>query len=244
MGELQRLTRQAADPFPILFASLTGSRMSGTIAPNSDYDIQGAYILPARAFLGFGPPDEAIVSQTCLADGLGVDISLCDIKKFCSLLVQGNGRPFEALFSPYMVIGSVEYGTLRELAAGCVTKKLAGYYAGMARQNRRTLKESPLKGVLSMYRCALTGLHLMHTGFFEMGLSRLAEQYDLPFLHELIARRAQGQEMLPDDQQKQMHVASALGYVEQLEAAALDSQLPDAPTTARDIEEFVISLRR
>jgi predicted nucleotidyltransferase len=58
------------------------------------------------------------------------------------------------------------------------------------------LKESPrrVKPLLSVYRVLLTGIHLMRTGTVEANLVTLNEEFRLPYLAELVARKLAGPE--------------------------------------------------
>ena len=58
------------------------------------------------------------------------------------------------------------------------------------------LKESPRreKPLLYVYRGVLTGIHLMRTGEVESNLVTLNEEFRLPYIADLVARKLAGQE--------------------------------------------------
>lgn len=65
----------AAQPYPLLFATISGAHLYGFPSPDSDYDLRGVHILPAREVLGLDPGRETI-EVSALRDGLEIDISV------------------------------------------------------------------------------------------------------------------------------------------------------------------------
>lgn len=39
-------------PYPLLFATISGAHLYGFPSPNSDYDLRGVHILPVREVIG------------------------------------------------------------------------------------------------------------------------------------------------------------------------------------------------
>ena len=42
----------AAQPYPLLFASISGAHLYGFPSPDSDYDLRGAHVLPLKNVIG------------------------------------------------------------------------------------------------------------------------------------------------------------------------------------------------
>src|SRR6266511_3539003 len=42
----------AAQPYPLVFATVSGAHLYGFPSPDSDYDLRGVHVLPLRAVLG------------------------------------------------------------------------------------------------------------------------------------------------------------------------------------------------
>lgn len=83
------------------------------------------------------------------------------------------------------------------IARQCITRHHAHHYLGFAaNQWKLFLKQTQprVKPLLYVYRVLLTGIHLMRTGEVEANLVRLSEQFGLPFLADLIARKVAGPE--------------------------------------------------
>src|SRR5438093_3186915 len=92
----------AAQPYPLIFATVSGAHLYGFPSPDSDYDLRGAHVLPARAVVGLDTGPETIeVSRR--DDGLDLDLVTHDVRKFFSLLLKKNGYVLEQLYSPLVV---------------------------------------------------------------------------------------------------------------------------------------------
>jgi predicted nucleotidyltransferase len=75
---------------------------------------------------------------------------------------------------------------------GVITKHHAHHYFGFAEtQWKLFLKESPrrVKPLLYVYRVLLTGIHLMRTGEVQANLVTLNEEFRLPYIADLVARK-------------------------------------------------------
>jgi len=92
-------------PYPVLFATVGGSRAFGCASPESDYDVHGVYLLPLEEVLGLGRPNETLEQKTeHPEEQVEVDIATHDLRKFVMLLLKGNGNVLEDLYSPLVVI--------------------------------------------------------------------------------------------------------------------------------------------
>src|SRR5437773_11454120 len=89
----------AAQPFPLLFVTISGAHLYGFPSPDSDFDLRGVHILPLRDVVGLDVGHQTIeVSQD--DHGLELDLVTHDIKKFFALLLRKNGYVLEQLYSP------------------------------------------------------------------------------------------------------------------------------------------------
>src|SRR5258705_1369919 len=201
MNLAPRLNRiVAAQPYPLLFATISGAHLYGFQSPDSDFDLRGAHVLPPEKVVGLEVRDET-VEDSRVIEGLEMDIVSHDIRKFFGLLLKKNGYVLEQLFSPLIVQTTPEHeelkGACRTGQLGVITKHHSHHYFGFAEtQWKLFLKESPrrVKPLLYVYRVLLTGIHLMRTGEIEANLVRLNEQFRLPYVPELIARKTSGVE--------------------------------------------------
>src|SRR5262252_5851438 len=178
-----------AQPYPLLFATVSGAHLYGFPSPDSDYDLRGAHILPVREVIGLDPGRETI-EVSAVRDGLEIDLVTHDAKKFFGLLLKKNGYVLEQLFSPLIVRTTPEHQELKAIcggddqrrltsaATGVITKHHSHHYFGFAEtQWKLFLKESPrrVKPLLYVYRVLLSGIHLMRSGEVEANLLTLNE---------------------------------------------------------------------
>ena len=235
----------AAQPYPLLFATISGSHLYGFPSPDSDFDLRGAHILPVEKVVGMEVRDETVEKEmiveglACRAEAQGevgsasarelgrdslrpdvigsgrrleMDIVSHDVKKFFGLLLKKNGYVLEQLYSPLIVHTTPEHEELKAIcrshldrslltsaATGAVTKHHSHHYFGFAEtQWKLFFKESPrrVKPLLYVYRVLLTGIHLMRTGQIEANLVTLNDEFKLPYLADLVARKLAGPEDL------------------------------------------------
>src|SRR3954462_11916731 len=99
-------------PYPLLFATISGAHLYGFPSPDSDYDLRGVHVLPAREVLGLHPARETI-EREAVDNGLELDLVTHDIKKFFGLLLKKNGYVLEQLYSPLVVHTTPEHAELK-----------------------------------------------------------------------------------------------------------------------------------
>jgi hypothetical protein len=191
---LHRIT--AAQPYPLLFATISGAHLYGFPSPDSDFDLRGAHVLPLEKVLGLEVRDETLEDSRVI-EGLEMDIVSHDVKKFFSLLLKKNGYVLEQLYSPLIVHSSPEHEELKEIAKNCITRHHSHHYLGFSEtQWDLFAKESPkrVKPLLYVYRVLLTGIWLMRTGEVEANLVTLNQTFQLPQVNDLIAQKLAGPE--------------------------------------------------
>lgn len=124
-----RLKRIVADqPFPLLFATISGAHLYGFPSPDSDYDLRGAHILPLEKVVGLEVKHETVEQSFVIpphpqggegrcAEGraLEMDIVTHDVRKFFGLLLKKNGYVLEQLFSPLIVHTTPWHEELKEI---------------------------------------------------------------------------------------------------------------------------------
>lgn len=235
-----------AQPYPLLFVTLSGAHLYGFPSPDSDYDLRGVHILPAREVLGFETREETVTVST-MEDGIEIDLVTHDIRKYFTLVLRKNGYVLEQIFSPLIVQTTPGHAELRAIAGRCITRHHSHHYLGFAANQWKLFdKERPrrVKPLLYVYRVLLTGIHLMRTGEVEANLVRLNEVFRLPHVDELIARKLGGAEKstLPDADIS-FHQAEYGRLRRELETASEASSLPEAPAAQAELNELLVELR-
>jgi predicted nucleotidyltransferase len=244
----------AAQPYPLLFATISGAHLYGFPSPDSDFDLRGAHVLTIERIIGLEVRDETIQDSRVI-EGLEMDIVSHDVKKFFGLLLKKNGYVLEQLFSPLIVKTTPEHAELKTIAggrdgqSGVVTKHHSHHYFGFAEtQWKLFLKESPrrVKPLLYVYRVLLTGIHLMRTGEIEANLVTLNEEFRLSYIPDLVARKLAGLEKSKlEDADIAFHESEYQRLRAELQAAQDASALPDLPSdeTKGALNDLLVRVR-
>lgn len=235
-----------SQPYPLIFATISGAHLYGFPSPDSDYDLRGCHLLPVTEVVGLNHPQETIeLAQK--QPGLDLDLVTHDIKKFLSLLLKRNGYVLEQLYSPLIVHTTPAHHELKTLATGCITRHHVHHYLGFARTQWRLFskEETPkVKPLLYVYRVLLTGIYLMQTGIIEANLVTLNQQFNLPYLPDLIKCKVEGKEQatltVTDIEFYQQECERLLGELEQ---AFEQSNLPDNTSSKPALHDFLVRLR-
>lgn len=243
---LHRIT--AAQPYPLLFATISGAHLYGFPSPDSDFDLRGAHILPLSQIVGLDVVDETVQDERII-EGLEMDIVSHDVRKFFHLLLKKNGYVLEQLYSPLIVQTTPEHEELKAIAQGCITRHHSHHYFGFVEtQWNLFAKESPrrVKPLLYVYRVLLTGIWLMRTGEVQANLVTLNETFKLPYMDDLIARKLAGPEQSTlDDADMDFYGREYERLRAELQAAHDASTLPEMPSeeTRAAINDLLIRVR-
>ena len=238
----------AAQPYPLLFATISGAHLYGFPSPDSDFDLRGAHVLPLEKVVGLEVRDDT-VEDSRVIEGLEMDIVSHDVRKFFGLLLKKNGYVQEQLFSPLIVHTTPEHAELKVVAHGCITKHHSHHYFGFAEtQWKLFLKESPrrVKPLLYVYRVLLTGIHLMRAGEVEANLVTLNEEFRLPYIADLVSRKLAGPEKSKlEDADIAFHESEYQRLRGELQAAHEASTLPELPSdeTRAALNDLLVRVR-
>jgi predicted nucleotidyltransferase len=240
---LRELAKTASRP---LFVTISGAHLYGFPSPDSDFDVRGCHLLPLARALSLKPPQETSQYQG-IEDGREIDFVSHDAGKFFRLLLRKNGYVMEQIFSPLVVTAHPCFEELREIARGCVTRHIVHHYRGFAENELLDLDgqaEKRVKTTLYAYRVLLTGLHVLRTGAIEADLRKLLELRPLERVGELIHLKTSGAEkgtLPPED--AAWHREALTRLRAELEIAAAESTLPEAPPKADALDDLLIRLR-
>jgi len=255
----------AAQPYPLLFATISGAHLYGFPSPDSDFDLRGAHVLPLEKVIGLEIHDET-VDDSRVIEGLEIDIVSHDVRKFFGLLLKKNGYVLEQLFSPLIVHTTPEHEELKAICnpkqidtspcplpdrggEGVITKHHSHHYFGFAETQWKLFQtESPrrVKPLLYVYRVLLTGIHLMRTGEVEANLVTLNEEFRLPYIADLVARKLAGPEKSKlEDADIAFHESEYQRLRGELQLAHDASQLPELPSdeTRAALNDLLIRVR-
>jgi predicted nucleotidyltransferase len=233
-------------PYPLLFVTISGAHLYGFPSPDSDYDLRGVHVLPAREVVGLDPGRETIEIARD-EPGLELDLVTHDAKKFFTLLLRKNGYVLEQLYSPLVLHTTSEHAQLKQIARGCVTKHHAHHYFGFAEtQWKLFMKESPprVKPLLYVFRVLLTGIHLMRAGEVEANLVKLNESFRLGHIDDLVRRKLAGPEQSTLKEGDMAFYQSEYDRLRrELQSAYEQSALPEAPSARDALNDLLVRLR-
>ncbi|WP_435216880.1 nucleotidyltransferase domain-containing protein [Streptomyces sp. bgisy034] len=233
----------AEQPYPVLFATVSGAHLYGFPSHDSDVDLRGVHLLPAADLVGLREPDETR-SRMWLRDGVEMDLVTHDLRKFVRLMLRRNGYVLEQLLSPLVVHTTDTHRELADLAPGVLTGHHAHHYRGFAgTQWRLFQKTGELKPLLYTFRALLTGVHLMRSGEVQAHLPTLLGEVDAPgYLPELIAAKAAREHGSADVDHTRVaaDVERLHGVLDEAQAV---SALPDAPAAHDALHAFVVRIR-
>lgn len=236
----------AEQPYPLLFVTVSGAHLYGFPSPDSDFDLRGVHVLPAREVVGLETGRETIeVSE--MRESLEIDLVSHDAKKFFALMLKKNGYVLEQLFSPLVLRTSDAHEELKLIGRDCITRHHSHHYFGFAETQWRLFeKERPrrVKPLLYVYRVLLTGIHLMRAGEIEANLLHLNDNFKLPYLDELVARKIGGTERATlDDGETDFYRAEYERLRGLLEESYDVSALPERPAGGAALHELLVRLR-
>ncbi len=237
-----------SQPYPLLFVTVSGAHLYGFPSPDSDYDLRGSHVLPLREIVGLEETRDTVeLMDGGASGGIELDLVTHDIKKFIGLLLKPNGYVLEQLHSPLIVLTTPEHMELQTLARGCVTRHHSRHYLGFAESQWRLFeKERPrrVKPLLYVFRVLLTGIHLLRTGEIEANLRALNDEFRLPYVDELIARKLAGPEQSAlDETDITLYETEYRRLHGILEEAGTSSRLPEQPSSRDALNDFLTRVR-
>jgi hypothetical protein len=247
--ELDRARRfVAAHPPPgaIVVCGVTGSHYYGFPSRDSDVDLKGIHLAPARALLGLRQPAQTH-DVLRVFEEVEHDLTTNEAGQALGLLLRGNGNMLERILSPIQLVEGSDLDELRELARGAVAKVFSkhyrGYFAGMVREHAAS--EVPrAKTLLYAYRVALTGVHLLLTGEVRGDVRANAAEHGVRGIDELVLAKREGAEKGALDPALDAEHRGKLGELEQALDRALErSSLPDLPPNADAIDAWLVARR-
>lgn len=245
MLNLNELAELARGRLPqVLFLTVSGAHLYGFPSEDSDIDLRGCHLLPLADVIGLPRPTE---TQEMELESAGREVELVshELGKYLRLLSKNNGYILEQIFSPLVVCGQEFLDRLRPLAQRCVTRGCYHHYRGFLQTQLKLLDRQEVKKaktLLYAYRVVLSGIHLLQTGEVQANLVALNRCFNLPFLEDLIRRKAAHELGKLDQLDWSWHRQEIARWEKCLDQAYQDSRLPDdAP--AQRLHRFLIDFR-
>ncbi|MFF0344428.1 DNA polymerase beta superfamily protein [Kribbella sp. NPDC004875] len=234
-------TIMGEQPYPLLFATVSGAHLYGFPSRDSDVDLRGVHVLPAAEVVGLRHGPETL-DHTWFENEAEVDLVTHDLAKFMRLMLRRNGYVLEQVLSP-LVVSTPEHAELVELAKGCITKWHAHHYRGFAKTQWELFgKKHELKPLLYTFRVLLTGINLMRTGVVQADLRELLDGAPA-YLPDLMAAKAEAEHAPlegPSGEQLSEDVSRLQAALDEAEATSV---LPDRPTAEPGLHDLLVHAR-
>lgn len=232
-----------AQPYPLIFITVSGAHLYGFPSKDSDVDLRGTHVIPAKQLLGLKTERETVERNVEIA-GLEIETVTHDLRKYIRLLLKHNGYVLEQLYSPLVIHTTPEHDELKTLGRGCITRSHALHYLGFARNEWALLEKRPsLKRLLYVYRVLLSGIYLMRTGTVEANLVTLNEVFKVPQIPELISQKISRTEWAEIAGDLSFHHSEYERLSSELQAAASASTLPETVSSEGALNDFLIRVR-
>ena len=237
----------AAQPVPgdLLLCGITGSHHYGFPSPDSDIDIKGIHLAPLEHVIGLTPA-RATFDRLEFFEGVECDLTTHEAAKALTLLLAGNGNLLERLASPFQLVRDHRSESLRSLLPAALSRRCHKHYSGYCRgmQAEHLRDGFRVKSMLYVFRVALTGRHVLKTGEVVADLNRLAEIYDYPELHPLIASKTGGAEKAPmPEAESERYRERWTELVDELRKAREASFLPEEAPDAEACNRWLVETR-
>lgn len=244
---IQQLIEVAKNqPYPLLFATISGAHLYGFPSADSDYDLRGVHILPIKEVIGLDTGRETIEVAE-FRGNLELDLVTHDVKKFFVMLLKKNGYVLEQLYSPLIVYTTPEHEELKILARQCITRHHVHHYLGFAQTQWQLFsKQNPpkIKPLLYIYRVLLTGIYLMQTGRLETNVLELNKIFNLPYLPDLVAYKlTKAEKAASTNIDLIFHQQEYERLCSELKEASQNSSLPEIPSCKRELNDLLIRIR-
>ena len=235
-----------SQPYSLIFITVSGAHLYGFPSPDSDYDLRGIHVLPAREVVSLYSVKETI-EVAIIKSGREIDLVTHDIKKFFTLLLKRNGYVLEQLYSPLIVQTTPEHQTLKAIATKCITRNHYYHYSGFAKNQWQLFNKKNVyrvKPLLYVYRVLLTGIHLMNTGIVEANLVNLNQEFNLAYINDLIAKKStESEKCVLQEAELEFYFQEYQRLQNELEIAFHNSHLPNNSSAKSDLNNLLIEMR-
>lgn len=229
-----------------LVVALSGGHAYGFPSPDSDLDLKSIHIETTARVLGLdtGAPH---ADRMEVVDGIEIDYTSNELKPVLLGVLMGNGNYIERILGALIPHAAPELAELQPLVQRSLSKRIYRHYLGFATSQLKAFhaeRSGSAKKLLYVLRTALTGAHVLRTGAIVADLRDLVDEYGFSDARELIeAKRAGERVSLPGELGERWgeEVTRAFSV---LEGAYKDSQLPDEPRNAAELEAWLLEQRR
>ena len=214
----------------VVYRCRVGSRAFGLSTADSDDDLRGIYLPPARLHWSLFQLPE----QLELNDG-GADEVYWELEKFVRLALKANPNVLETLWTPDVLHADAVADRLRELRDAFLSRHLYKTYSGYVLSQFRRMKNAvdktgryKPKHAMHLIRLLHSGIEALRTGQIRIDVSEHRDELMLIRSGAWTFEQAR---------------ARALQLDQEFQAAFLTTTLPEQPDI-RCVDEFLVWARR
>ncbi|NVB37908.1 nucleotidyltransferase domain-containing protein [Pseudenhygromyxa sp. WMMC2535] len=228
-----QVLREALEARELLVVSLCGAHAYGFASADSDVDLKGVWVAPARRLLGFAGVPGAVDRQEWVGE-VEVDFTVNELGQAALGVLKGNGNMIERIMDGAPLHAGEGLDELRALTRKSLSKRVYKHYRGFATGQRKAVdpKAVSAKKLLYVLRTTTTGAHLLESGEVIPDLSALWERYELPEVPELIGLKREAEKgVLPSEVWTMARVEALMTRAfSRLDRALEASKLPEHPS--------------
>ena len=242
----ERVLSEECDKRRHLVVALSGAHAYGFPSPDSDLDLKAIHIAPTTAFLGLETP-RLTFDRMEVIDGVEIDYTSNELQMALAGILKGNGNYLERVLGPIQLRTSPELTALRPLVEKSLSRRAYHHYRGFATSQLAEFEkaEAPMaKKLLYVLRTTLTGAHLLATGRLVTDLTELLDDYEIGEARALIEAKRSGERATLGSSERERWRGQIARLFEMLEKARDRSPLPEEPENRKEIEGWLIAVRR
>jgi len=214
----------------IIYRCQVGSHAYGLAIDDSDTDVRGIYLPPARWHWSLWKLPEQLEYADATQDEV-----YWELEKFLRLALKANPNVLETLWTPHVLYADPVAQRLREIREAFLSRHVYQTYSGYVLSQFRLMAKAyartgayKCKHAMHLIRLLYAGIEVLRSGQIGVDMSEHRE--------ELLAIKA-GQFSFAQVQEK------ALALNQQFQEAYRQTSLPDQPDYDR-VDEFLIWARR
>jgi uncharacterized protein len=228
----------------LVVVAIAGSHAFGYPSKDSPIELKGIHVEPTENLVGLTAPPKAY-NWVGEYESCRVDYSSEELGEALKKLLKGDGAILERILAPRQLVKGEDLRRLQKATRGVICRRFFNHYRAFSKGVMRDYEKSERRTVrhlLSAYRTALTGVHLLRTGKVVLDLMELARLYGFSQLDELVKMLQQSDAAVVSDDN---HWINRLVKIHALlEAAMEESTLPVDPDNPGAVEDYLLDMRR
>lgn len=228
----------------LLLVSVTGAHAYGYSIENSPIELRAIHIEPTESLVGLTtvPRSHNWVGNF---EGRAIDFSSHELGFALQRLLKGDGAILERILGSYQLLRNHDVSQLQQVTNQIICRKFFDYYRNFSRGILKDYEDNERRSLghlLSAYRTALTGIHLLKHGEIVQDLLFLAKRHGLPNLSDVVETYRRERNPLLSADNPWINRLAKLHSM--LEEAYIHTELPIDPFNPQGVETYLLDMRR